>query len=162
VRQLLVRASVFRSSPILVTLMMEAARSSETSVLTRIRRRNIPEDAILQVCYMCVQMRTRKVKIKNIYRFVFSYSPESLTELRTSATAENEVVVTQQFYSYTSISNFAFRIQLWNFYTKPDLQLKNSEWSLKTYVIRRSKGLYFVKGFMVTPCLKMEVISFYT
>jgi hypothetical protein len=41
--RLLVTANVVPSSPILVTLIMEATRSFETSA----KRRNIPEDGIL-------------------------------------------------------------------------------------------------------------------
>jgi hypothetical protein len=47
VRRLLVAANTVPSSPIFVTLMMEALRSFETSVLTRATQRNIPEGGIL-------------------------------------------------------------------------------------------------------------------
>jgi hypothetical protein len=47
VLRMLVIVNVIPNSPIFVTLIMEAIYSSETSVLTRTTRRNLPEDGIL-------------------------------------------------------------------------------------------------------------------
>jgi phosphotransacetylase len=46
-RPLLVTDNVVPSSPNLVSLKIEALRSSETSVITRATRHNVPEDGIL-------------------------------------------------------------------------------------------------------------------
>jgi hypothetical protein len=47
VLRLLVTGNVVPTSPILVTLMIEAIRSFETSALIRVTHRHIPEDDIL-------------------------------------------------------------------------------------------------------------------
>jgi hypothetical protein len=53
VRPLLVKVNVVPSSASLVTLMMEALRSSKTSVVIRATRRNIPVGFIVHCSEHC-------------------------------------------------------------------------------------------------------------
>jgi hypothetical protein len=62
-RLLLVTASVVPNSPILVTLMMKALSSSETLVLARATRCNIPEAAILHDSGLHVLQRSLQLRI---------------------------------------------------------------------------------------------------
>jgi hypothetical protein len=80
-------------SPILVTLMLEALSSSETSVLTRPTRRHIPEDAVFQAINK-PEVDVYHVLLKRgMYGIVFRTREFFLTTALRTSNATNEVAV---------------------------------------------------------------------
>jgi hypothetical protein len=68
VLQLLVSANIVPSSPIILTLMMEAASSSEKSVLTRATKLHIQEDGILRIL-TCSVSNQKVENLRNLILF---------------------------------------------------------------------------------------------
>jgi hypothetical protein len=70
--------AVVPNSPILVTLMMEAIRSSDTSNLTRATRHNISEDGILQLYLFLLSTNVSAARIikYNVIRSAVAFQVE--------------------------------------------------------------------------------------
>jgi hypothetical protein len=93
-RRLLVTANVGLSSPILVTLMMKALSSSETSVLTRTAQRNIPEEAILH-----------SHRRENFKSYIISTSQERfLNKFITNGSESKSAILRQQWDAFSDVT----------------------------------------------------------
>jgi hypothetical protein len=94
-------ANVVPSSPILVTLMMDAMRSSETSVLTRATQHNISEDGILHEEWFLTRATRRNIPEDGI---LHSHRPEVLNCYTSGRVIVDTVYIHMAFFSADAYS----------------------------------------------------------